>query len=184
MNDQVRTIDNPLYGVVQLKGRRIAILAEDGVDGTAVADLKKALEKEGAMCEVVSKNHGTRKAASGKDVMTDKNHVTTASLMYDAVFVPGGRESADKLKEMGKALHFIREAYKHGKPIAAVAEGVEVIEACGLPELTVFDKPDADKGVVTAKGSGKTSDVIKLFRKILERHRYWEREAKKEMIPA
>jgi len=179
----LRTIDNHLYQP-GLKGRKVAILAEDGVDGSIIADLKKALEKEGAMAEVVSKNHGKRKANKGSDVKTDKSHITTASLMYDAVFIPGGRESADKLKQMGDALHFIKEAYKHGKPIAAVGEGSEVIEACRLPELSVFDTTASDKGVVTSRDSGQGNDVIKQLQKVMLQHRFWEREKHKDQIPA
>jgi catalase len=179
----LRTIGYDKNPVI-LKGRKVAVLAEDGVDGSVVSDLKKALEKEGATCEVVSKNHGTRKASKGSDVKTDKNHVTTASLMYDAVFVPGGEESVNKLKMMGAAIHFIREAYKYGKPIAAIGRGVELIEACQLPELSVFEDSGTDKGVVTARNEKKATDVVGTFLKEMLQHRNWEREAKKDSIPA
>lgn len=179
----VRTIDNSYYKPV-LKGRKVAVLAEDGVHGDIISGLKKMLEKEGVMIEVVSKNHGTRKAAKGTDVKTDKTHLTTASLMYDAVFVAGGRESVEKLKQMGDALHFLKEAYKHGKPIAAIGEGVEVIEACDLPELLVFDKTSVDKGVVTSRDSSTGDDVIRHFQQAMLKYRFWEREKNKDKIPA
>ena len=179
----LRTIENP-NNTGKLKGRKVAILVEDGFDGDVIAELKAAMEKEMAMCEVVSKNHGTRTAEKGKDVKTDKNHVTTASLMYDAVFIPGGRKSVDKMKEMGDVLHFIKEAYKHGKPIAAVGEAAEIVEACQLPELLVFDVPSTDKGVVTSKDTSKNKDVIALFKKAMMHYRFWEREKHKNKIPA
>ncbi|HEY1112161.1 MAG TPA: catalase [Chitinophagaceae bacterium] len=167
-----------------IKGRKVAILLEDGFDGKAVSELKKALEKEGAMAEVVSKLQGKRKAAAGSDVMTDKSHVTTGSIMYDAVFIPGGRASVDKLKTMGKALLFVREAYKHCKPIAAIGEGVELIEACTLPDQQVFDSVSAHKGVVTSRKGGDAGAVAKEFIEALKKHRHWEREQNKELIPA
>ncbi|RYZ61040.1 MAG: catalase [Chitinophagaceae bacterium] len=179
----LRTIGYEQNPVI-LKGRKVAILAEDGVDGSVVSSLKTALEKEGASCEVVSKNHGTRKAVKGTDVKTDKNHITTASLVYDALFVPGGRGSVDKLKTMGDAIHFVRETYKYGKPIAAIGEGVELIEACGLPDLLVFDDMGKDKGVVTARNENKSKEVISEFLAGMLQHRNWEREGSKEMIPA
>ncbi|NTS43500.1 catalase [Flavisolibacter sp. BT320] len=183
LSPALRTIGFEQNPVI-LKGRKVAILAEDGVDGNVVASLKTALEKEGASCEVVSKNHGTRKAEKGPDVKTDKNHITTASLVYDALFVPGGRGSVDKMKGMGDAIHFVREAYKYGKPIAAIGEGVELIEACGLPELSVFDKLGTDKGVVTARSQNKSKEVINEFLTAMLQHRHWEREVNKDMIPA
>lgn len=150
----LRTIANPNYPA-GVKGRKVAVLVEDGFDGSVVADLKKALEKEGAMCEVVSKNHGMRTAEKGSDIKTDKNHITTASLMYDAVFIPGGRKSTDQMKMMGDALLFIKEAYKHGKPIAALGEGTELIEACQLQDAALSDSPAADKGVVASRDAKK-----------------------------
>ena len=179
----VRTIDKP-DNKVMLKGRKVAILVEDGFDGTVVAELKSEMEKEGVMCEIVSKNHGMRKASKGDDVKTNKNHITTASLMFDAVFVPGGVESVDKMKGMGDALHFIKEAYKHGKPIAAVGEGVGLIGACNLPELRLSEKPDSDKGVVTSGGGSNGDKVISLFKEAMMQSRFWNREKHKDMIAA
>jgi catalase len=179
----VRTIDRK-DDPIHLKGRKVALLVEDGFDGKAVAAVKKALEKEGALCEVVSKNHGTRKAASGDDVKADKNHVTTGSLVYDAVFVPGGQEASNKMSQMGDVRHFITEAYKHCKTIAALGAGTAVIEACALPELQVFDKVSADKGVVSSKEESDLDKVIELFKKAMLKHRHWEREKQKDQLSA
>jgi catalase len=167
-----------------IKGRKIAVLVEDGFDGEALATIKKALEEEGAMCEVISKVHGMRKAAKGKEVKADKTHLTAGSVMYDALLIPGGKEAVAKLKGLGKAVHFVREAYKHCKPIAALGEGVELIEACQLPELQVFDKTAVDKGVITSRDGGDSKGVATAFINAIKQHRFWEREKAKDKIPA
>jgi len=51
-----------------IKGRRVAILAADGVDGAQVDAVKKALTAAGAKAEVISKFLGSIKSADGKDV--------------------------------------------------------------------------------------------------------------------
>jgi catalase len=168
----------------KIKGRKIAALVEDGFDGSALKDLKSMLEKEGAMLEVVSKNHGMRSASQGSEVKADKTHLTTGSIMYDAVFIPGGKEAVEKLKKMGDALHFIKEAYKHCKPIAAIGEGVEIIDACKLPELLTFDVVSSDKGVVTSRKEGEGKAVTEQFIKAIAKHRFWEREKVKDMVDA
>ena len=48
-----------------------------------------------------------------------KTFANTASVLYDAVFVPGGAQSIATLKGQGDPSLFIDEAFKHGKPIAA-----------------------------------------------------------------
>lgn len=169
--------------ITLLQGRKVAILVEDGFDGSGVADLQKAMEKENVTCEIVSKNHGMRKAVKGSDVKTDKSHITTASLMYDAVFIPGGKQSVDKMMTLGDAKHFIQEAFKHGKPIAVTGEGIELLEACNLPELQVFDDLGIDKGVVTSRNASKGNDLISKFKDAMMQHRFWEREKNKMQIP-
>ena len=51
--------------------------------------------------------------------------------MYDAVYVPGGKESVTMLLGEYEARHFVREAYNHGKAIAASGEGGELLQAVG-----------------------------------------------------
>ncbi|MBA2331048.1 MAG: catalase [Flavisolibacter sp.] len=168
----------------KIKGRKIAALVEDGFDGSALKELKSMLEKEGAMLEVISKNHGMRSATKGSEIKADKTYLTTGSIMYDAVFIPGGKDAVEKLKKMGDTLHFIKEAYKHCKPIAAIGEGVEVIDACLLPELLTFDVVSSDKGVVTSRKEGDGKAVAEQFIKAIAKHRFWEREKLKDMVDA
>jgi hypothetical protein len=56
--------------------------------------------------------------------------------------------------------------------------------ACALPEQLLFDVPSVDKGVVSSRDGGRRDEVVKLFKKALMQHRYWEREKNKEKISA
>jgi catalase len=56
----------------------------------------------------------------------------TDSVLFDAVYVPGGAASIKTLLQKGDALFFIDEAYKHAKPIAASAEGVQLLSASAI----------------------------------------------------
>ncbi|MGI8598689.1 MAG: DJ-1/PfpI family protein, partial [Chitinophagaceae bacterium] len=125
-----------------------------------------------------------RSATKGSEIKADKTYLTTGSIMYDAVFIPGGKDAVEKLKKMGDTLHFIKEAYKHCKPIAAIGEGVEVIDACLLPELLTFDVVSSDKGVVTSRKEGDGEAVAEQFIKAIAKHRFWEREKVKDMVDA
>lgn len=117
----------------------------------------------------------------------DKNFLTAASVMYDAVYVPGGKESIDTLKMQGDAIHFVNETFRHCKPIGATEEGIDLLKIANLPDIKYAgqesaDKVSSDKGVVTAmKGdSGSFNDS---FIAAIEKHRHWDRE-KKEQVPA
>ena len=182
VSNALRTLDRK-ENISLIRGKKIAILVEDGFDGKALKTLRDAIEKEGGMCEVVSKEFGKKKAASGDDVDTEKNYVTTAAVLYDAVFIPGGKDAVEKMKKMGKVMYYIREMYKHCKPIAAIGEATQLIELARLPETIVFDEPASDKGVVTSANASKVDEVVKLFAKSLIQSRFWEREQYKDMMP-
>lgn len=142
-----------------IKGRKIAVLAADGV---AVADIKQveaALKKEGAAAEIVAPRLGELKGG----LKVDKSLATVDSVMYDAVYIPGGKESTMTLLGDYEARHFVREAYNHGKAIATSAEGNELLQTLGLKEAP---------GVVNDKSGG---GLIKSFTEAIEHHRYWNR---------
>jgi catalase len=115
------------------------------------------------------------------------------STLFDALYVPGGAQSALILRENGRSVHWVREAFHHCKAIAASGEGVDFIqEACQLPGIQLALKPAdttpvVDKGVVTV-GKFETSnelkvklsggnDFVSLFAIEISKHRCWERTA-------
>lgn len=167
-----------------IRGRKVAALVEDGFNGKGLEKIKSALEKEGAMLEIVSMNHGMRKAAKGDDRKADKTHLTTGSIMYDAVLIPCGKESVERMKNMGDALHFVKEAYKHCKPIAALGEGVELLKAADLPGIMFPENAVPDEGIVLSNDGDGGGDVAKKFRDAIAMHRFWDRERLKDSIPA
>jgi catalase len=171
-----------------IKGRKIAILAAEGSDLTSLMEMKQAIEKEGAQVEVVSKFLGTLNGTAKKGVMVDKSHVTTASIMYDAVFVPGGKDGVAMMKQQGDAMHFINEAFKHCKAVGAYGEGVDLLSEAHLVDIELSQankKKDlvADKGVVTSR-NGSLQEFTQEFIKAIAMHRHWERESVKDQVPA
>jgi catalase len=166
--------------------RRIAILASDGVDGS-LQYIKQALEAAGATVEVVSKFLGTVQTLDGQAVKVDKNYLTTGSIMYDAVFLPGGLECVQTLQKHGEALHFINEAFKHCKPIGAISEGIDLLSAAALAGVQLANNDAgsvSDKGVVTAANRGEIDAFANVFITAIAQHRHWEREATKGQVPA
>ena len=153
------------------KGRAVAILAAPGVDAKALTTVKKALIAGGAHVKVVAPRLGAL-GRNGTALAADNTIVSTPSIVFDAIYVPGGAESIAALSRSGDALHFIAEAYKHAKPIAATGEGRELIERAGVTD---------GAGVLTGDGGG---DVTAGLIEALGRHRVWERDAAAQLIPA
>jgi catalase len=148
-----------------IKTRRIAILTTD--DGAAeAAQLKKALEAEGAMPKIIAPAH--RPLGEGRQALAvDHALMTTASVLFDAVAVVGGKNTWSKLPD---AKDFVSDAFRHCKAIALVGDAAELLPAWGLVPTDAKDVP----GVV----QGRTTKAISsAFIEAIAAHRHWDREA-------
>ncbi|AKQ44942.1 hydroperoxidase [Rufibacter radiotolerans] len=170
-----------------LKSLKVAILAANGVNVAQVKALKEALKAQGVESEVVAKFLGMLKGADGAELKVDKSHITTASIMYDAVLVPGGKKSVEAMKKQGAAVHFLNEAFKHGKTVAALGEGVDLLAASDIKGITLATAKDgkitSDKGVVTSGASADAKAFGSAFLEQLSQFRHWQRE-EKDTVPA
>jgi catalase len=154
-----------------IKSRKVAILAAEGVDDTALSAMKTALEAQGATTKIISLKLGTIKGAKGKEIAVDESFLIATSVVYDAVYVPGGAKSITALKGEPDAIHFINEAFRHCKAIAADKEGADLIEATDIPS-----KDGTIPGLII-NGKPKT------FIDAIAQHRFWERE-KASKVPS
>lgn len=155
-----------------IKTRCIAILAADGVDENSLAEMKKALEADGAKTKIIAPKLGTIKGIKGIEIQVDQSFLHTSSVLFDAVYIPSGSKSADRLKVEPDAVHFVNEAFKHCKAIAANGHG----EGFLSNTFVKSENSIKDAGIVINKPP-------KNFIKAIAQHRFWERE-KSRKVPA
>ena len=94
-----------------MRTRKIAVLVADGVDDEALATVKEALLAEGAVVDVIAPR-GIFITDGDVEMMADHTLLTVASVLYDAVYVPGGTNSVATLEAEPDAIHFLNEAFK------------------------------------------------------------------------
>ncbi|WP_028648019.1 type 1 glutamine amidotransferase domain-containing protein [Nocardiopsis sp. CNT312] len=159
-----------------LTGRRVAILAADGVEQVELVEPRRALEERGARTELVSLREGTIQAMNGDiepaDRFTVDRRVSEAGADdFDALVVPGGTVSPDHLRRDGDAMRFVRGFADGGKPIAAICHGPWALLEAGVAEgRTVTSYPSlrtdlrnagavvVDEEVVTDRGVTTSRD--------------------------
>ncbi len=112
-----------------IQTRKIAILAADGVNETNLQKVKDALKAEGALCDVIAPRFGFISGMNDGSIEVDKTLLTSASVFYDAVYVPGGMNSVATLEAEPDAVHFLNEAFKHCKAIAVDGDAMQVLRA-------------------------------------------------------
>lgn len=158
--------------------RQVAILAANGVEEKSLQAMKTALEAAGALTKIIAPKLGNLVGAGGQDIQVDQSFLTAASVLFDAVYIPSGAKSAQALSAEPDAVHFVNEAYKHCKAIAATGDGARVLESSYIGTAGKKDKnPDAlSLGVLI---DPSPADFIQA----IAQHRFWERE-KARKVPA
>ncbi len=166
-----------------IKTRKIAFLAADGVDSNSLNAVKTALEAEGAIVEVIAPRLNYILAATDEEIPVHHSFLTAASVLYDAVYVPGGTNSVATVEADADAVHFLNEAFKHCKAIAADAGAMQVIESTYFAKKIPADFSDESvllDGIVISDDPAK---LARQFIKAIAQHRFWERE-KPRKVPA
>jgi protease I len=121
-----------------LAGMRVAILATDMVEESELVDPRQALEDAGAETELITPKEGEILSATNYekseaypvDATLDEVEATD----YDAVLLPGGVYSADKLRAEPLAQQFIQQMDDASKPIAVICHGAWLLVSAGLVE--------------------------------------------------
>ncbi|MFN3378228.1 MAG: catalase HPII [Runella zeae] len=163
--------------------RKVAILAADGVEEIQLTAMKKGLLAEGAVVEVIAPKLGYILSENNKSIKVDKSFLTTASVLYDAVYVPGGINSTATLVAEADAIHFLNEAFKHCKAIAADAFSLPVLKETYFGKYLPANHKESSQMVEGVLVHDDSEALRTEFIKAIARHRFWERE-KKLKVPA
>lgn len=156
-----------------IAARRIAILVADGVDGASARALQAGLVEKGAVPRFVGVRLGTVQSTDGNEIEVDVTFETMPAVLFDGLVAPGGHEDARNLGKVGQAVEFIREQYRHCKPILALGIGKDLIVSAGVK--LILPSGELDPGVLTFQDEG-IDDVLPQFIEAIAAHRHYERE--------
>ncbi|MDF1486133.1 catalase [Ramlibacter sp. H39-3-26] len=165
-------------GAAPVATRTVAVLVHDGMDALALRPVLQQLEKAGLACGTVGLRLGSVATMGKRKFMVEHSFATMPSVLFDAVLVAGGADCAQALCALGDARHYVQEAYKHGKPICAVDEGVALLAGLGIaPGQAAADVALAHPGVVVGSARGEDGTALALaFMQAIAQHRHWGRE--------
>jgi len=105
---------------MSLKGKRIAILAENLYQEMELWVPYYRLKEEGAEVKVVGAGGATSYASKhGYPVSVDAQAEAVSAVEFDAVIVPGGY-APDLMRRHEAMVRLVREAAQHGKVVAAI----------------------------------------------------------------
>jgi protease I len=110
-----------------LKGKKVAILVEDGFEQIEMTSPKEALEQAGAETHIISpkrdKVKGWEHTKWGDEFPVDVAIEQANANDYDALLLPGGVMNPDKLRTSKPAVEFVRNFFSQNKPVASICHG-------------------------------------------------------------
>jgi len=141
-----------------LNGRRIAILATDGVEQVELEVPRRALEDAGAVTHLIAPDEGSIQAMDhdekGARIPLDRVLGDARPTEYDALLLPGGVANADRLRMNERAVHFVRAFMLADKPVAAIGHAPwMLVEADSVAGRTLTSWPSLRTDIRNAGGT-------------------------------
>lgn len=111
-------------------------------------------------------------SSEGSSIEVDVTLETTPSVLYDAVVVPAGDAAVKALGNVGQAAEFLKDQYRHCKPMLVLGEGADLIQNAGIAKT--LPSGEADPGLLIYE-HGLKKDSIARFAQAIAKHRHFER---------
>jgi catalase len=160
-------------GQTGIRTRRVAILVGPGVDADQVRDIYAGLLRDGAVPRLVGAMLGKVQAAGGKALDVEVSLEAGPSVLYDGMVVPDGAPAAEALARNAHAIDFVREQYRHCKPILALGAGAGLLTKAMIP--AALPDGSADPGLLV-------DGALDAFKQALAGHRAFARETDPPMV--
>jgi catalase len=156
-----------------IRTRRVAILVADGIEGELIEKIHAALADAGAVPRLVGVRLGKVRTKEGSELQAEVTLEAVPAVLYDALVVAGGAEPMKALGQVGYAPEFVKEQYRHCKPILAIGAGRDLVENSGVSNK--LPSGEADPGLLCFE-EDEAEEALTQFIEAIARHRHFERE--------
>ena len=148
-----------------IKGRRIAVLATDGVEQVELTEPARALRDAGAHVDVVSPKAGAIQGMNhdkpADSISVDVVLQDARASDYDALLLPGGVANPDTLRTVRDAVKFVEAFVAADKPIAAICHGPwTLINAGGVRGKNMTSWPSLQQDLINAGAKWTDQPVV------------------------
>src|SRR5262245_31929158 len=149
----------------ELKNRRVAFLATDGVEQVELTEPWKAVEQAGGTPELIAldpgKIQGFDHHDKGDTFPVDKAVKDADASEYDALVLPGGVINPDILRTDAKAMSFVKAFFEQGKPVGAICHGPWSLVETGMVEgRKVTSWPSLQTDIRNAGGTWVDEEIV------------------------
>jgi len=148
----------------KLDGKRIAVLATDGVEQVELTEPLEAVRNEGAEVEVISLKKGEFQGFNhldkGDTFTADRAVKDADADDYDGIVLPGGVANPDFLRSDEDAVRFVRSFVEAKKPVGAICHGPwTLVEADVIKGRTLTSWPSLQTDIRNAGATWVDEEV-------------------------
>lgn len=158
-----------------LKGRKVALLVAPGVHGASLSAVQQALVAEGAVARLVGTRIGRMPTADGDSLDADASLENEPGFLFDSLVLPDGDEGVAALAQDGHTMEFIKDQFRHCKPILAIGTSHRLMTKAGLPMVLDKSHQQGHTGLLFADASN-ARDAAGAFIEAMRKHRHFGRE--------
>jgi catalase len=156
-----------------IRTRRVAILVANGVKPASAAESHRALSEAGAVPRYVGIRLGKVEGEGGGKLDVEVSLEAAPAVLFDAMVLPDGEAGVGALVAEGQVIEFLKDQYRHCKPILVLGRGAALLEAAGIADA--LPSGASDPGLVLAP-SGDAPSALPAFIQAIAQHRHFERE--------
>jgi protease I len=149
----------------ELKGKRVAFLATDGVEQVELTEPWKAVKEAGGEPELISLESGEIQGFEHRErcdtFAVDRTVHDADPSDYDGLVLPGGVVNPDVLRTNDEAVAFVGEFFEQGKPVGAICHGPwTLVEAGVVKGRTLTSWPSLKTDIVNAGGTWVDKELV------------------------
>jgi catalase len=152
-------------GPESFAGRKLGVLVSPGADAALLKKLQSAIEKEGAVMEVIAPKVGGVEASDGSWIGAHHMIDGGPSVLFDAVVLNLSEEGAQHLIGEAAARDFVADAFAHCKFIGFTVGALPLLQKAGI-------NPGMDDGLIEIGNPKAATGFVESCRKL----RLWSRE--------
>jgi protease I len=149
-----------------LKGKKIAIIATDGVEQAELVTPRDAVQDAGATTELLSVQSGEIQAMNSDiepadTFAVDKVIGDASPDDYDGLILPGGTVNADRLRMDENVISFLQKFFADAKPVGVICHGPwSLVEADLVRGRTLTSYPSLRTDIRNAGGEVVDEEVV------------------------
>jgi catalase len=156
----------------RIAGRKVAVLVADGIVGRTARDVHMALFEEGVLARFVAPRIGAVSTSDGVELQADASLENEPGFLFDALVIPDGERGVEELMQDAHVFEFVRDQFRHCKPILALGAGETLLQGSGLGPALSEEAPAPGVFVESSAQAGAEALIA-----ALAKHRFFERES-------